>query len=58
MEIQHLLERAGFDAGSPDGVVGPNTRKAIKNFQRHARLPPDGFPTIGLLERLRSTAGN
>ena len=58
MEIQHLLQRAGFDAGSPDGVVGPNTRKAIKGFQRHARLPPDGFPTIGLLERLRSTAGN
>jgi membrane-bound lytic murein transglycosylase B len=57
-EIQHHLDRLGFDAGSPDGVVGPKTRKAIKSFQQHARLPADGFPTIGLLERLRSTAGN
>ncbi len=58
MEIQHRLGKLGFATGTPDGIVGPNTRKAIKGFQQHARLPADGFPTIGLLERLRSTAGN
>ena len=58
MEIQHHLDKLGFDVGTPDGIVGPNTRKAIKGFQQHARLPADGYPTIGLLERLRSAAGN
>jgi len=33
-------------------------QEAIKGFQQHARLPADGYPTIGLLERLRSAAGN
>ena len=58
MEIQSRLGRLGFGAGTPDGIVGPNTRKAIKGFQRRAGLPADGYPTIGLLERLRSTNGN
>ena len=58
MEIQSRLGRLGFGAGTPDGIVGPNTRKAIKGFQRHAGLPADGYPTIALLERLRSTNGN
>jgi membrane-bound lytic murein transglycosylase B len=58
MEIQQHLEKLGFDVGTPDGIVGPNTRNAIKGFQQYARLPADGFPTIDLLERLRSAAGN
>jgi membrane-bound lytic murein transglycosylase B len=57
MEIQQHLEKLGFGVGTPDGIVGPNTRNAIKGFQQYARLPADGFPTIDLLERLRSTAG-
>ncbi|MEE8350999.1 MAG: peptidoglycan-binding domain-containing protein, partial [Rhodospirillales bacterium] len=42
-----------FDTGGADGVVGPMTRTAIKNFQKKANLPPDGYPNMGLLERLR-----
>lgn len=58
MEMQGLLEKRGFGAGTPDGIVGPMTRKAIKGFQQQSRLPADGFPTIGLLERLRSAPSN
>lgn len=58
MEIQHHLGKLGFDVGEPDGIVGPNTRNAIKGFQQSAHLPADGYPTLELLERLRSTAGN
>ena len=58
IEMQSLLEKLGFNPGTADGVVGPQTRSAIKNFQQQARLPADSFPTMALLERLRSDAGS
>ncbi|MEM9684143.1 MAG: lytic murein transglycosylase, partial [Pseudomonadota bacterium] len=53
LEMQQLLSDRGFDAGTPDGVVGPMTRTAIRAFQKDAGLPPDGFPTSALLDKLR-----
>ena len=32
-EMQQLLARRGFDVGAPDGLLGPRTRVAIRNFQ-------------------------
>ncbi len=55
-DIQRILTAKGFDAGGVDGVVGSQTRSAIKDFQKSARLPADGYPSIGLLERLRGLA--
>lgn len=52
-EMQQRLGALGFDTGTPDGVVGPMTRSAIRNYQKSAGLPPDGFPTSALLEKLR-----
>ncbi len=52
-EIQRLLVKLGYDAGKPDGIVGSKTRKAIKRFQKESLLPADGYPSIGLLERLK-----
>lgn len=57
LEIQRLLNDFGFDAGTPDGIAGAQTRAAIKGFQRKVMLPPDGYPSFGLLERLRAAAG-
>ncbi|WP_323016135.1 peptidoglycan-binding domain-containing protein, partial [Devosia sp.] len=31
--IQSRLNALGYDAGTPDGVSGPRTRRAIANFQ-------------------------
>ena len=56
MDLQRLLTDRGFDTAGTDGVVGPQTRKAIKSFQRKAKLPADGYPTAGLLEKLRGAA--
>lgn len=53
MDLQRLLARRGFDVGTPDGVIGPLTRKAIRAFQKKASLPADGYADFGLLERLR-----
>ncbi|MCK5769918.1 lytic murein transglycosylase [Algiphilus sp.] len=52
-EMQRLLNARGFDAGAADGLLGPNTRSALRAFQTAQGLVPDGFPTVALLARLR-----
>jgi hypothetical protein len=52
-ELQQLLARRGFASGGPDGLLGPRTRLAIRNFQVAAGLIPDGFASSGVLDRLR-----
>ena len=33
-KVQHALAKLGFDVGTPDGVVGPKTRDAIRAFEK------------------------
>ncbi|MHA7834993.1 MAG: lytic murein transglycosylase [Algiphilus sp.] len=53
-EMQTLLNRLGFEVGTPDGIVGPNTRSGLRAFQRQIGKTPDAFPTYALLEALRA----
>jgi membrane-bound lytic murein transglycosylase B len=53
-ELQQLLARRGFDVGEPDGLLGPRSRVALMKFQATQGLPPDGFASAGVLDRLRS----
>ncbi|MCW8963873.1 MAG: lytic murein transglycosylase [Gammaproteobacteria bacterium] len=43
-QIQSRLNSLGFDAGEPDGVMGPNTRAALSAFQTSSGLIADGYP--------------
>lgn len=52
-ELQELLNAAGYDAGTPDGVIGSGTEAAIEAYQRANGLPVDGEPSLALLRRLR-----
>ncbi len=52
-EIQQLLARRGFAIGDPDGLLGPRTRVAIRNFQASIGQIPDGFASSEVLDRLR-----
>ncbi|PTE22836.1 lytic murein transglycosylase [Cereibacter changlensis JA139] len=54
VELQELLTRAGFDTGGADGMVGPNTIRALRAWQQSVGLIPDGYASPGVLERLRS----
>ena len=54
MELQSLLSAQNYDAGIPDGIIGANTRKAIRSAQQSFGWPADGYPTRKLLEGLRS----
>ncbi|WP_434601916.1 lytic murein transglycosylase [Pseudomonas sp. Z4-7] len=54
IELQTLLGKHNYDAGTPDGIIGANTRKAIRGAQQSFGWPADGYPTHKLLEALRS----
>ncbi|WP_227367620.1 lytic murein transglycosylase [Halomonas sp. M20] len=53
-ELQAHLNARGMEVGKPDGILGPNSRKGIREYQRHLGKTPDGFATLKLLQRLRS----
>lgn len=53
LELQELLNQLGFDAGPVDGILGGQTRSAIRQFQRQTGMPQDGYATYALLETLR-----
>jgi peptidoglycan hydrolase-like protein with peptidoglycan-binding domain len=52
-EMQQLLARRGFDVGDPDGLLGPRSRLAVRNFQASTGQIPDGFASSEVLDRLR-----
>jgi lytic murein transglycosylase len=54
-ELQQLLVRAGFNVGKVDGVLGQQSRTAIKAMQIKHGLPADSWPTAELLARMRGT---
>jgi lytic murein transglycosylase len=54
-ELQQLLVRAGFNVGKVDGVMGQQSRSAVKAMQIKYGLPADSWPTAELLARMRGT---
>ncbi|WP_421548971.1 lytic murein transglycosylase [Pseudomonas sp. QD4] len=54
IELQNLLSARNYDAGTADGIIGANTRKAIRSAQQSFGWPADGYPTHKLLESLRN----
>jgi len=52
-ELQQLLVRAGYDVGKVDGVMGQQSRTAVKAMQIKYGLPADSWPTAELLARMR-----
>ena len=54
LALQAALNAHGFDCGTPDGLVGPATRQAVRDYQRRLGVPADGFATIDLLQRLQA----
>lgn len=51
-QLQELLVQAGFDAGEPDGIAGPQTQSAIREYQKKHGLIADGYPSQALLEHV------
>ncbi len=55
--LQAALNERGFDSGRPDGMMGPATQRGVRRCQLSLGLPPDGYPTLDLLQRLQSRGG-
>ncbi|WP_068830381.1 lytic murein transglycosylase [Pseudomonas sp. BMS12] len=51
--LQEGLAARGYNPGPADGIIGANTRRAVRAFQQSLGLPADGYPTPALLQRLR-----
>ncbi|MFO8142814.1 MAG: lytic murein transglycosylase, partial [Marinobacter sp.] len=52
IQLQETLNERGYDTGKPDGIMGSNTRKAIREFQKAEGLIADGMPSGPLLGKL------
>ncbi|MDB3869518.1 lytic murein transglycosylase [Candidatus Thioglobus sp.] len=53
MQIQAQLNQFGFDTGEPDGISGPKTRNAAREYQRANKLPIDGYVGYQLFQQLK-----
>ena len=54
-KLQERLNQLGFDCGKADGIFGPKTQKAVKQFQKTFLLTQDGIvgpKTFDVLQRL------
>lgn len=56
-ELQHRLQAKGYDVGGIDGILGTNTREAVRQEQMRLGLPVDGWPTPALLAGLDQGVG-
>ena len=50
--LQRKLKARGYDVGGADGILGANTRAAVREMQARLGLPVDAWPTRDLLNRL------
>jgi hypothetical protein len=56
VETQEALLALGYDIGDVDGLIGRNTRKAIRSFQTSHGLAADGKVSPALLEAMKRVA--
>jgi len=53
-EAQKRLKDLGYDVGSADGIMRPQTAAEVKRFQADRGMTPDGIINSELLARLRA----
>lgn len=56
-DIQRSLTQLGYNPGPIDGVVGPQTRNAIREIERDYGVEQTGLANIALRDALRELAG-
>jgi len=54
LKIQAFINKLGWFELEEDGQLGSKTRAAIKEVQKKARLPQDGYPDYQLLRKINN----
>lgn len=52
MQLQQALQQQGIYQGPIDGVIGSQTRSAVRSYQARAGLPVDGYASLPMLKKL------
>jgi membrane-bound lytic murein transglycosylase B len=56
MQLQQALQQQGIYQGPVDGIIGSQTRRAVRTYQERAGLPVDGYANLPLLKHLQPPA--
>jgi peptidoglycan hydrolase-like protein with peptidoglycan-binding domain len=56
MTLQVHLNQLGYDSGTPDGILGTGTRRALREFQRDRNLVADGYPSEQVIAAVAASA--
>jgi membrane-bound lytic murein transglycosylase B len=51
--LQEMLKKKGYYSGEIDGLIGEESRAAIRIFQEEIGMSADGKPSLELLDALR-----
>lgn len=54
-QLQRFLIELGYDPGPVDGLYGPQTAAAVRNYQRETQLPITGTFTVDLVAHARQS---
>ncbi len=57
-QFQDKLNQLGFDVGEADGILGPATRKGVREFQVTVGLIADGYPSLETVEGVKQAPLN
>lgn len=52
-ELQRRLTALGYETQGVDGIVGPNSRIAVRRFQKDRGFVPDAYVSTSLLQAVR-----
>jgi membrane-bound lytic murein transglycosylase B len=56
MTLQVHLNQLGYDTGTPDGIFGSGTRRALREFQSDRNLVADGYPSEQIIAAVAANA--
>ena len=56
-ELQRRLTAMGYDTQGVDGIIGPNSRDAVRAFQKARGMVPDGYVSGRVLQAVRAAGG-
>jgi membrane-bound lytic murein transglycosylase B len=57
IDFQQRLTGLSYDTQGADGIIGPNSRKAIRSFQSAQGMTPDRYENAAFLKSLRAASG-